>query len=104
MLLSDDERVQTLNRDYRGKDKTTDVLSFEAGGAPGQHGLLGDIVISVEQAARQAPGTLDDELVRLLAHGLAHLAGHDHERAAEARRMRAAEALLLEGSGVDGMV
>jgi probable rRNA maturation factor len=96
--------VHALNRDYRGIDRTTDVLSFsqlEGEPAPAASGVLGyrvlgDVVISVEQAARQAEnGDLEAELCRLIVHGLCHLRGFDHAKAAEARRMRAEEERLL---------
>lgn len=93
-LVHDDE-MHRLNRDYRGKDRTTDVLAFalrEGEGTSVQEpGLLGDVVISVPTAARQAEErghALDRELAELLAHGILHLLGYDHERSpAEARRM-----------------
>ncbi len=101
-LVGDDE-MQALNASYRGVERPTDVLAFALGegegGAP--PGLLGDVVISVPTAARQAAerGTsLERELAALLVHGVLHLLGYDHERsAAEARRMRARERELLEG-------
>ena len=85
-------------------DRTTDVLSFAQLEGEGLvvPGLLGDVVISVEQAARQAPrGDLEAELARLVAHGLCHLLGFDHGDDAEEARMRAEEARLLEGLGVE---
>jgi len=95
--------MRTLNRKYRGKDRTTDVLSFAfREGAFGnlQRQVLGDIVISLPTAgrqARQAGETLNRELDRLLVHGLLHLLGYDHERGErEARRMRRREKRLLE--------
>lgn len=94
--------MRSLNRRYRGKDRTTDVLSFSLreGAFPRvQPDILGDIVISVPVAVRQAreqghsPGR---EIERLLVHGLLHLAGHDHERGGEeAERMRRKERQLL---------
>jgi probable rRNA maturation factor len=72
--------MRTLNRRYRGKDKTTDVLAFPAG--PGSGGFLGDIVISVPYAAREARRREDSrsrEIDRLLVHGFLHLMGYDHE-------------------------
>jgi probable rRNA maturation factor len=100
ILLVSDAEIRRLNRAWRGKDRATDVLSFAqregAGGAP--DGLLGDVVISVDTAKRQAAArgaTLPREGERLLIHGLLHLLGYDHERsAAEARRMRARERTL----------
>jgi probable rRNA maturation factor len=79
LVLTGDRMVQDLNRRYRGKDKPTDVLSFEGPG--GEHGL-GDIVISVETAAANARGlgrTLPQELDVLALHGFLHLLGYDHE-------------------------
>jgi probable rRNA maturation factor len=86
-----DKRMRELNKAFRGKDTTTDVLSFPfesepppaAGGQfAGQQDFLGDIVISAEQAQKQAAEnnlTLDLELKQLILHGLLHLAGYDHE-------------------------
>ena len=101
VLLIGDAAMRTLNRRYRGKDRTTDVLSFplrEGKFSGVQHHLLGDIVISVPAAARQAKAageTLLEEIDRLLVHGFLHLLGYDHERdGAEARRMEALERRL----------
>jgi rRNA maturation RNase YbeY len=99
MLVSDAE-MRKLNRRWRGKDRATDVLSFSqvegAGRAPS--GLLGDVVISVDTARRQAAeraAPLGREGDRLLVHGLLHLLGYDHERSpAEARRMQRRERTL----------
>lgn len=106
MVLSDDAEVQQLNRQYRGVDRTTDVLSFpmlEGEGGALHPGLLGDIVVSVEQAARQAPGgALEPEVIRLMAHGLCHLSGLDHGSKREAKRMRAEERRLLSVVGIEG--
>ncbi len=101
-----DAEIRALNRDHRGKDKPTDVLSFplfEAGEPhPGER-LLGDVVISVETARRQAAeydATLEAEVNRLLIHGVLHVMGHDHEEAAEQERMRAEERRLAEAIGL----
>lgn len=95
-----DRRMQRLNRHYRRHDRTTDVLAFatrEAGGPPSP--LIGDIVISVPQAARQATAhghSVSREIVVLLIHGVLHLLGYDHERGErEAYRMRLEEQRLL---------
>jgi probable rRNA maturation factor len=72
--------MRSLNRRYRGKDRATDVLAFPAG--PGTDGFLGDIVISVPYAAREArrrADTREREIDRLLLHGFLHLMGYDHE-------------------------
>jgi probable rRNA maturation factor len=110
--------MQELNRKYRGLDRTTDVLSFPQmdnpplppvtkGGRGGisvsvnliPHFVLGDIVINVHRAQRQAAEyglTLDEELKRLLIHGLLHLMGYDHEtgKYAERKMQRKAREIL----------
>ena len=103
LLLTDDREIQTLNRDFRGKDKPTDVLSFallEGDVTAQPEAMLGDLVISVPTAKRQARVfgvSLADELDRLMVHGLLHLTGYDHENVSksEAARMRRKEASLL---------
>lgn len=85
VCLVGDRAMRALNRRHREKDATTDVLSFPPGRAPDPEGLghLGDILISVPQAARQARAAghpLDRELRVLLLHGYLHLLGYDHEK------------------------
>lgn len=107
LALTDDARIRVLNREYRKKDKATDVLSFpqfdpkEISGrskkrvaVPGPY--LGDLVISTETTLKQAKEfgvTKRAELMRLVVHGVLHLCGYDHEKvpAAEAQRMRRRE-------------
>lgn len=105
LLLTGDEEMRALNRDYRKLDRTTDVLSFhqqELAGEtdPASDGVfLGDIVISVETGLRRSgKGRLPGELARLAIHGLCHLFGHDHHRPTQAKRMRALEQRLLRGT------
>jgi probable rRNA maturation factor len=79
LVLAGDRLVRRLNRDYRHKDRPTDVLSFPGDGGEGG---LGDIVISMETAERNARGlgrTLPQELDLLALHGFLHVLGHDHE-------------------------
>jgi rRNA maturation RNase YbeY len=96
IVLVSDAEMRRLNQDWRGHDRTTDVLSFPQD--EGRNGLLGDVVISLDTARRQAAEqgtTLGREVDRLLIHGLLHLLGYDHERSpAEARRMRRRERTL----------
>jgi len=102
ILLVGDAAIRRLNREWRGVDEATDVLSFPAAHLPGAR-LLGDVVLSLDTARRRARGSrrpLAAELDRYLAHGLLHLLGHDHERPAQARRMAEAERLLLAGEGM----
>jgi rRNA maturation RNase YbeY len=98
--------MRSLNHAWRGKDRTTDVLSFSLREGAFPHirpDMLGDIVISVPVASRQAREeghSLDREIDRLLVHGLVHLLGYDHERGPrEARRMVHKERELLKGIG-----
>ena len=108
LLLVGDRAMRRLNRCYRRKDRTTDVLAFPtrkylARPAPRASrlvpALLGDVVISLPQAERQAKRaghTLEREVAVLIAHGLLHLMGYDHERSArEARRMSRRERAVL---------
>ncbi len=97
ILIIDDDYIRQLNRDHRGKDKTTNVLSWPQDDSPGPDGsmILGDIVISADTAAREARergiGT-SSRIRRLLIHGFVHLLGFDHEISEiEAERMRAEE-------------
>ena len=100
LTLVSDRRMRGLNHDWRGKDRATDVLSFPQEGAS-----IGDVVISLDTARRQAREggwSLAAELRRLLAHGLLHCLGHDHHTARQARRMAAAEQRLLGRRGMVG--
>jgi probable rRNA maturation factor len=79
-----DRKMRDLNKEFRAKDKTTDVLSFpfEADEFDQEKDFLGDIVISLEQAARQAAEndlSLETEIKQLILHGILHLCGYDHE-------------------------
>lgn len=100
IVLVSDAVMRQLNRRWRGKDRPTDVLSFsqQEGGGIIPTTLLGDVVIAVPTARRQAREcgeTLGRCGERLLIHGVLHLLGYDHERsAAEARRMQRRERLL----------
>ncbi len=99
--LVGDTRMQRLNRTHRNQDRTTDVLAFAYREAPtGVSPLLGDIVISVPTARRQAKAlshSLDEEVLRLLIHGMLHVVGYDHERSSrQAQRMRRKETELFQ--------
>ena len=106
LSLTDDAGSAALNATFRGRRGPTDVLSFSLleGDHAGRRGrLLGDVVIGVPQAARQARAArrgLDRELARLAIHGILHLLGHDHEREDEARAMRAEERRLRRELGL----
>jgi probable rRNA maturation factor len=86
IALVSDVQIKRLNKLYRNKDKPTDVLSFPIGEKVEDWLILGDIVISVDTAKRQAQElghSLEEELKRLLVHGLVHLLGYDHELGGE---------------------
>jgi probable rRNA maturation factor len=105
LVLTDDARIRVLNRDWRDKDKPTNVLSFPAADAddedPGP--LLGDVVVAHETTAREAAEegkSFEDHLIHLLVHGLLHLFGFDHEDDEEAEEMEALETEILAGLGI----
>lgn len=99
VLIVDDVMIQEINRDFLGKDRPTNVISFamqEGEGKGVQPDLLGDVVISAETAARdaaEAQTSFESELYFLLLDGILHLLGYDHERGsqAEAKRMESRE-------------
>jgi len=109
VLLTDDAHIAELNRHYRGTDRPTDVLAFytnaglDTGSPTGESVVLGDVVISVETAKRQADErgkSLDDELDLLIAHGVLHLLGYtdDTEEAASRMQEEAAEIIGREAA------
>ncbi len=107
LRLTTDAEIHVLNRDYRKKNKPTDVLAFAQREGPGGHlhpTLLGDIVISVETAKRQAKKGLYAELVHLASHGLCHLLGYDHNDDAEELEMNTRAAALRRESSRTGRV
>lgn len=101
LLFSDDAHVRALNRDWRGKDKPTNVLSFPAfPTAPGGPlpPMLGDIALAFETVAAEAAlegKPFDHHLTHLVVHGFLHLLGYDHEAADEAEEMEALERRIL---------
>ena len=108
ILLTDDGTIQELNRQYRGYDKPTDVLSFaqqdSLEGAPplpalpGEPTILGDVVISVDTAIQQAKThnvTVEQELELLTVHGILHLLGYEDETEEGAKQMHSRERSLL---------
>lgn len=104
LSLVDDATIHQLNLDYANEDHATDVLSFAQHEGKPLHGdatLLGDVVIAVPYARRQAQAgkrPLVDELVHLAVHGLCHLLGYDHRNAREERVMFGYEAQLREAA------
>ena len=107
LLFADDETMQDLNREWRGLDKPTNVLSFPAPKdqpvPPGELALLGDIVLGFGTVAREAEAahqTLADHTCHLIVHGVLHLLGYDHEVEEEADVMEAAEIKILSSLGI----
>jgi probable rRNA maturation factor len=105
VLLTDDSSVQELNRQWRGKDRPTNVLSFPAPDQPGQPGprLLGDIALAFETLVRESQDEskmFADHFTHLVVHGTLHLLGYDHELEAEAEIMEALEVKALAALGI----
>lgn len=105
IVLTDDARLQQLNRDYLGIDAPTDVLSFPASETDPETGsrYVGDILISMPRAQAQAESAghaLESEVQLLVVHGVLHLLGHDHAEAEEKARMWKAQAEILESLGL----
>ena len=121
LVIADDETVRSLNAEYRGLDKTTDVLSFAfdnqgeyhgEGDAPtkwstddgfvlppGESAGLGEVIVSYPQAVRQAQQaghSIERELAHLITHGILHLMGHDHMDDDEEREMDTRQRSVLE--------
>lgn len=110
LMFTDDETIHEMNREYRGIDRPTDVLSFaleegeeeEIYGGP-EENLLGDIIISVETAVRQAEEyghSVEREMAFLALHGMLHLLGYDHMEEEERQEMRAQEEAILASLGI----
>ncbi len=105
VILVDDQYIRELNRDYRGVDRPTDVLSFaldegeEMPDVAEENHLLGDIYISLDTAKRQAEEyghSLEREIAFLALHGVLHLLGYDHMEETETKAMREQEKRILE--------
>ena len=102
VAIASDARVRSLNKQFRGKDKPTDVLSFPAG----ECGILGDIVIAhgvARRQAREGGHSLQTELRILALHGLLHLLGYDHEHD-DGRMARLERRLRREGGLREGLI
>jgi len=105
VLFCDDAMIRQLNKDWRGKDKATNVLSFPALQPEGTDGprLLGDIALAFETTQREAAAEgkpLEEHVAHLLVHGFLHLLDHDHETTAEAEAMEQLETRILARLGI----
>jgi len=99
LVFTSDKHMNELNRQYRGKDKSTDVLSFCIDDGTRDRHFQGEIYISVPTAKRQAityGGTLAEENLRLVCHGFLHLMGYDHQNPDEAATMKRLEDHYLD--------
>ncbi len=108
VVLTDDEQLQDLNREFRDIDAPTDVLSFPSSEADPETGrrYLGDVLISVQRAEEQAAAgghPLEAEIQLLVVHGVLHLLGHDHAEDEEKARMWAAQTEVLARLGLSGI-
>jgi len=106
ITLTDDARIRVLNRDWRGKDKPTNVLSFPAADLPDEAlpQPLGDVIVAYETLAAEAEAegkTPADHLTHLVVHGTLHLLGYDHIDDQEAEEMEALERDILADLGID---
>lgn len=100
IVLSNDALIQDLNKQYRGKDKPTNVLSFPQD----DEFSLGDIVLALETIQREAEEQkkeFNDHLMHLIVHGTLHLLGHDHKEDSEAEKMESLEVKILDDIGVE---
>lgn len=100
VLLTNDEQMQKLNKQYRGKDRPTNVLAFPAPDFPGEH--LGDLALGYETCMQEIINksiSLEDHLCHLFIHGALHLVGYDHKEQLEATEMERLESLVLLNLG-----
>jgi len=109
IVLTGDKQIQTLDRNFLGKDTPTDVLSFPASETDPETGrlYLGDVIISVPRAEAQSSAgghSLEDELSLLIVHGVLHLLGHNHADVGEKKRMWGAQNEILMSLGVSPMI
>ncbi|MBL8628117.1 MAG: rRNA maturation RNase YbeY [Rhodospirillaceae bacterium] len=106
LVLSTDARVRVLNRDYRGKDKPTNVLSFPAADDAGLMSdvlMLGDIVLALQTTQKEAKAEnkpFKAHTAHLVVHGVLHLLGYDHELERDALKMERMERLILADLGI----
>jgi probable rRNA maturation factor len=105
ILLSNDDKLQELNKLYRGKNKPTNVLSFPSNTPPtkGRDVYLGDIAISFNtlyNEAREQNKTFQDHFIHMVVHSILHLLGYDHEKKAEAAIMESLEKKILSSLNI----
>jgi len=93
LMLTDDKGITQYNREFFGKDRATDVISFRCEPVPGEQGATGDLIVNVERAVQEGPqhGGADAELALYIAHGFNHLSGADDNTPAKRAAMRRTE-------------
>lgn len=109
VVVTGDEQIRELNREFAGEDHATDVLSFslregEAFVAPDDTDRLGEVIVSFETAERQADEAghhVEDEIAHLLVHGVLHILGYDHAAPADEMKMRTRERSILSELGYE---
>lgn len=98
IIFSNDKEIKALNKNYRSKDKATDVLSFNMDSPVDDDSVFGEIYLSIETASKQAKKlkvSLDEEYLRLICHGLLHLLGYDHKKKKDFKLMMEYEEYYL---------
>jgi probable rRNA maturation factor len=107
VLLANDKEIRALNKQWRGQDKPTNVLSFPSVPPPrlpdGHDVPLGDIVLAIETVAKEAEAAekrIEHHVSHLIVHGILHLLGYDHQSDPEAETMEARERKILAGLGI----
>ena len=99
VIFTSDRKIRSLNRTYRNIDRATDVLSFNIDDQTVPDGVFGEIYISTATARKQAAsygGSLGEEILRLLCHGLLHLFGYNHQAPRQEKRMKTREEYYLK--------
>lgn len=93
LLLTDDDGITPYNREFFGKDRPTDVISFRCDPVPGEQGVTGDLIVNVQRAVQEGPAHhgMDAELALYIAHGFNHLSGEDDNTPEKRAAMRRTE-------------
>lgn len=104
LLLGDDASIAALNKQFRGKDGPTNVLSFPPAEGAAEPGFLGDIAVAAETVAMEAQfqgKRFEHHAAHLVVHGFLHLLGYDHQDSADAERMESRERAILLSIGIE---
>ncbi len=107
VVLVDDEGITQTNREYFGKNRPTDVISFRYDSVPGEEAVLsGDLLVNLDRAVQEgtARGDVDHELALYIAHGFDHLSGAEDDTPEKQKKMRATETVWLRKAAEDNLV